>query len=269
MSWKDHDQAFEANRRLWDRRTSVHLKSEFYDNENFVKHQNSLMPIELASLPSLKGKRVLHLQCHFGQDSISLSRLGAEVVGVDLSPAGIEAAVELNQRCGTDVKFVCCNVYDIASQDLGNFDLVFTSYGTICWLPDLVEWARLIKLHLKAGGMFHIVDFHPILYMIEWQDKEWKYPYFSHDIPYEDLDETSYTENKEKIALPSYFWQHPTSEVITSLLGEGMQLTKFAEYDWAPYNCFPLMEKLGEKRYQYVYPHQPVPHTFEIQCVTL
>ena len=268
MNWNSHKAVFEANEKLWDRRTAVHLKSEFYDNESFLVHKNSLMPMDQEGLGDLKGRKVLHLQCHFGQDTISMEQLGASTVGIDLSTKAIDAAKDLALKCKSKASFHCANVYDIDKLNLGKFDTVYTSYGTICWLPDLDLWAKLISQHLTKGGQFYMVDFHPVLHMIEWEDEEWKFPYFSHKDPFEDLEESSYTENKEKISMPSYFWQHPISEILQALINNGLNIKKFQEYDWSPYNCFPKMKKLGEKKYQYLHTKHPVPHLFEIQCVT-
>lgn len=267
MNWKDHQEAFDQNQKLWDKRTAIHLQSKFYDNETFLQTKDSLRQIESNQLSDLKGKRVLHLQCHFGQDSISLAERGASVVGIDLSPASITAARELNDACGSSAEFHCSNVYDIRELDLGLFDIVFTSYGTICWLPDLHLWAKLIQEHLKPTGSFYMVDFHPILYMIEWADREWKYPYFGREQPFEDNDEYSYTENKKSVNIKSYFWQHPISEILSALLSADLKIRRFQEYDYSPYDCFPLLTTTGHNEYKYLELGINIPHLYEIEAV--
>jgi len=126
----------EVNRNSWNNRTESHLKSEFYDLEGFLNGKNSLNEIELNLLGDIKGKTILHLQCHFGQDTISLSRLGAEVTGIDLSDKAIESAKQIAKNTTSNVKFICCDIYDLPNHLKEKFDVVFTSYGTIGWLPD-------------------------------------------------------------------------------------------------------------------------------------
>ena len=132
----------EINKNSWNKRTAVHLKSEFYDQEKFLKGQSSLNDIELNLLGNIEGKSILHLQCHFGQDSISLSRLGAKVSGVDLSDKAIEAARQIAKETNENTNFICCDIYDLPKFLNQQFDIVFTSYGTIGWLPHLGKWAK-------------------------------------------------------------------------------------------------------------------------------
>jgi 2-polyprenyl-3-methyl-5-hydroxy-6-metoxy-1,4-benzoquinol methylase len=134
----------EINKNSWNKRTAVHLKSEFYDQENFLNGQTSLNDIELNLLGNIEGKSILHLQCHFGQDSISLSRLGAKVTGVDLSDKAIEAARQIAKETNENTNFICCNIYDLPKFLNQQFDIVFTSYGTIAWHPHLVKRANNI-----------------------------------------------------------------------------------------------------------------------------
>ena len=134
----------ELNREAWNKRTKVHLESSFYDQEAFLKGASSLNPIELELLGDVRGKSILHLQCHFGQDSISLARLGAKVTGVDLSDQSIAEARKLSEQCHVDVHFIESDVLELNGKLDGQFDVVFTSYGTIGWLPDLEKWAGLL-----------------------------------------------------------------------------------------------------------------------------
>ena len=144
----------EINKALWNNKTDVHIESEFYDNETFINGRNSLNSIELELLGDIKGKSVLHLQCHFGQDTISLNRLGANVTGIDLSDKAIERAKELTIKTNSDAKFICCDIYDLPNHLDEQFDIVFTSYGVIGWLPDLDKWAKIISHFLKQDGKF-------------------------------------------------------------------------------------------------------------------
>jgi len=263
-----HQDAYDANRILWDRRTAIHLESKFYDVKGFVKSRDSLKSLERKALGDLQGKKVLHLQCHFGQDTISMAALGAEAIGIDLSDAAISAAKELAEKCEVSAQFYASNVYDIDALDLGEFDIVFTSYGTICWLPDLSEWAAIIRRHLRAGGRFVMIDFHPVLQMIDWESGDVCFPYFPHGDAIIEENEQSYVDDMEMIDLPSYFWQHSTSELLQSLIDHELVLVRFAEYDRSPYDCFPHMEAQEDGQYKYSKTKVDLPHLFEVQCIT-
>ena len=137
------------NKNSWNQRVDGHLKSEFYDLKNFIKGQTSLKSIELDLFGDLNGKKILHLQCHFGQDTLSLERMGAHCVGVDLSDKAIDAARKLNDQLGLNAEFICSDLYDLPAHLNESFDYVFTSYGTIGWLPDLDKWSQIIQKFLS------------------------------------------------------------------------------------------------------------------------
>ncbi len=141
----------ETNRKSWNAKVEPHLKSDFYFVDEFLKGRTSLNSIELELLGEIAGKSILHLQCHFGQDSISLSRLGAQVTGIDLSDTAIEAAKNLAQKAETSTEFICTDLYNLPNVLDRKFDMVFTSYGTIGWLPDLKKWAE-IRISYKSWG---------------------------------------------------------------------------------------------------------------------
>jgi SAM-dependent methyltransferase len=173
----------EINRRSWNNRTDTHLASAFYDVPGFLKGNSSLKDIELHLLGDVTGKSILHLQCHFGQDTLSLSRLGATVTGVDLSDKAIENAERLAKETGLPADFICCDIYDLPNYLDTTFDIVFTSYGTIGWLPDLDKWANIIARYLKPDGRFIFVEFHPVVWMFDNDFEKVAYNYFN-DAPY-------------------------------------------------------------------------------------
>lgn len=249
---------FETNRALWNNKTAVHIDSKFYDNDAFMKGKSSLNPAELEALGDVSGKSLLHLQCHFGQDTLSWARMGAKATGIDLSDAAISQAQKMNEELGLDARFVNCNVYD-TSEHLGDeqFDIVFTSYGTICWLPDLERWAEVINRHLKPGGKFCIVDFHPTYYMFEWADDELAYSYFGKGDPYEEVVDGTYTDNgdgsktESSVQGKEYFWIHSLHSFITPLLQCGLKLTDFTEYPYSYYRAFPDMVQIENGYFQW------------------
>ena len=173
---------FKANKELWNQRTRIHKDSDFYNLANFKKGENALTSIELNELGDVNGKTILHLQCHFGMDSLSWSRMGAEVTGVDLSDEAISEANKLNDELGLNAEFICCNVYDLRENLDKKFDIAFTSYGTIGWLPDLDKWAAIVSHFLKEGGTFYIADFHPVLWMFDDEFTHIKYSYDNQEV---------------------------------------------------------------------------------------
>ncbi len=240
---------FEANRQSWDKRTQVHKDSKFYDIAAFLEGKSSLMPIETAALGDVKGKSLLHLQCHFGQDTLSWARMGAKATGVDFSTEAIKLARALNDQLDLDAHFVECNVYDLPQHLEGQFDIVFTSYGVIGWLPDLTRWAKVIRHFLKPGGTFLMVEFHPVVWMMDDDFTMLKYAYDNKEIIEEEATGT-YTDRDAPIKSKEYYWNHSLSEVITVLLEEGLQLQHFEEFDYSLYDCFPKTVEIQPGRWQ-------------------
>lgn len=245
---KEHEY-FTANQALWDAKTRVHVKSDFYDQEAFMAGKSSLQKIELNQLPNLKGLRVLHSQCHFGQDTLSMQRMGASCVGIDLSPVAIETAQTLNAELGLDATFHCTNVYDLDKVVTEKFDFVFTSYGVIGWLPDLNIWAEQMAARLKPGGLFHITEFHPMMYMYDWEKHRVSYRYFNNGEPYEEVEDGTYADKNSKISMKEYFWQHSMGDVLSALMKNGLELTGFSEYDYSPYDVFEKSQPRAENEY--------------------
>ena len=220
-----------------------------YDVAGWLAGNDSLKAPELALLPNdLSGLNILHLQCHFGQDTLSLARRGARVTGVDLSDAAIAAANDLRDRAGLDARFINCDLYSLPDHldEPASFDLVFTSYGTITWLPSLERWTRVIAHFLKPGGRFIFAEFHNLAYL--WNDDRTaiKYPYFN-DQPIVEAITATYTDGEGDIRGQEVNWDHPISRVITALIDAGLTLDSFDEYDYSPYNCFDDMVPAGEE----------------------
>jgi len=253
---------FNANKAQWDQRVEGHLESKMYDMQGFLRGKSSLRHPEQEYLKEIKGKSLLHLQCHFGQDSLSMQRLGAQVTGLDISSEAIKKARELNSQLSLDAKFVECNVTEAHLHIHEQFDYVFTSYGTIVWIPSLEQWAKNIFNFLKPNGTFLMVDFHPAMYMLDDNFDQLAYPYFTQEKPFKDVVEESYTENKVKINGEQYFWNHPTSAVMSSLLENNMELKVFKELPYSCYNCFPNMEKIADQKYQFTKHKGNIPYTF-------
>lgn len=225
------------NRQSWNNRTDTHVNSLFYDLSGFMKGKSSLNDIELSLLGDIKDKSILHLQCHFGQDTISLSRLGAVATGVDLSDKAIEYAKKIATDLNTNTRFICCNIYDLPEYLNEQFDIVYTSYGTIGWLPDLDAWAAIISKFLKPGGKFVFVEFHAVVWMFDDNFESIAYNYFNSG-PIFETENGTYANRDAEITQKSVMWNHSLSEVFSSLMNHKLQISSFNEYDYSPYNCF-------------------------------
>lgn len=164
----DVEASFAANQRLWDAWTAVHAAGEFYDLAGFREGGIRIRPYEIAALGDVTGKSLLHLQCHFGLDTLSWARLGAIVTGVDFSPAAIRLARELAADIGiTDARFIESNVYQLPVRLADAFDIVYTSRGVLGWLPDIRGWARVVARFVRPGGRFYISEAHPVIQVFE------------------------------------------------------------------------------------------------------
>ncbi len=234
---KAQDDYLAINRTSWNNRTDAHIKSSFYDMPGFLAGKSSLKDIELQLLGDVRGKSILHLQCHFGQDSISLSRLGAAVTGVDLSNKAIDSAIDIARQTNSSAKFICSDVYDLPAHLDEQYDIVFTSYGVIGWLPDLDRWAKIIRRYLKPGGKLVFVEFHPVVWMFDEDFTKVEYNYFNAGAIMENENGT-YADKEAAINQDYVMWNHDLGEVMGSLLANGMQLAHFEEYDYSPYDCF-------------------------------
>lgn len=238
----------DINRQAWNARTEHHINSDFYDLTSFKQGRSSLNQIEMEFLSDIAGKSVLHLQCHFGQDSISLARLGAQVTGVDFSEQAIEAANTLAAELDVNAKFVCSDVYDLPGLVDEQFDFVFTSYGTIGWLPDMGRWASLINHFLKPGSDLVFVEFHPVVWMFDNDFNNIAYSYFNTQA-IEEVAEGSYA-SKDSGIVETITWNHSLDEVFDALLANGLAIESFREYDYSPYNCFKHSVELATGKYR-------------------
>jgi len=256
---------FEVNRQTWNEKVKIHSKSEMYDLEAFKNGKSSLMPYEINALGHVEGKSLLHLQCHFGQDTLSWSRAGAKCVGVDLSDEGIALAKSLNKELQLDAEFVKCNVLDTSKHIKDAFDIVFTSYGVIGWFPDLKPWGKMIAERLKNGGMFYMAEFHPIVWMFDYLDGKpiMKYGYMQDEVIYEEYEGT-YANQDSKMISKEYGWNHGLSEVINALVEAGLTIEYLNEYDESPYDVLPDLVKT--KSGMYTTKDKLYPLIFEIKA---
>ena len=236
-----------ANRANWDERVLIHLRDTtgMYDADKLRSGRDMLGPIEAAEIGDVTGRRLLHLQCHFGMDTLSLARRGAVVTGLDFSPNAIAAARALASDLEIDARFVEAQVYDAPTQAGRDYDIVFTTWGTIGWLPDVGRWARTVAACLAPGGRLYMADGHPVLFMVEEVDDtptfrfDWRTPKAD---PIIEVDDQSYAGDGTPIQNSRTLeWNHPLSDIVTALMEAGLTLEFLREHDRIPWQAFPSM----------------------------
>jgi SAM-dependent methyltransferase len=261
-----YEQARDGNRALWDEITPVHLRS--YGVERFLAGERWLPKTILEEMGSVKGLTLLHLQCHFGLDSLAWARQGARVTGVDFSPIAIEAARELAKNAEIQASFICSDIYDLPDILDETFDVVFTSIGVLCWLKDLDRWAQIIARFLKPGGVFYIMDGHPLLYTFD-DDGNWHFevPYFHQSSPiiWDDND-PDYMDPTYVPQNPSYEWQWAVSDIINAILKAGLHLEFFNEFGAVEDPIYPEMTQREDGLYTFGGMPVPLPILFSLRA---
>jgi SAM-dependent methyltransferase len=244
------DERLEANRASWDDRTDIHVRSAFYDVEGWLQREPGPRPREIEALGDVAGLRLLHLQCHFGLDTLQWARAGARVTGLDFSAEAIGVAHDIARRAGLAdrAEFVCANVYD-ATSALGNttFDVVYVSLGALCWLPSVERWAAQVGALVAPGGRFYIHDVHPVAWALADDRNEFEHTYFEEQQPYVDDSEATYTDaDRPLVQRRSYQWNHSIGEIVTALIRHGLRLEWLVEHDWTVWPRWPWLVQVGD-----------------------
>jgi SAM-dependent methyltransferase len=242
----DADDWRTLNRANWDDRVPIHLASQLYDLEGFRKTRDSLRPFEDAEVGDVRGKDLMHLQCHVGLDTLSWAGRGARVWGLDFSPPAIEAARGLAAALGLSASFVVSDIYDAAAAFGGQrFDIVYTGIGALCWLPDVSRWARLVAELLRPGGFLYLVEGHPFAGVLDDQTGlVISHDYFD-DAPRRESHPYTYTDGDAVLAHPVHVeFPHTLGEILTALAQAGLRLEFLHEHD------FELSERFGSLQRQ-------------------
>lgn len=256
----------DANRRLWDRWTHVHKDARFYDLDGFRQGLSRLGAVEREALGDVAGKTLLHLQCHFGLDTLLWARAGAQVTGVDFSDEAVALARTLADETGLPARFIASDLYDLPEVLDERFDVVFTSYGVLTWLPDLDRWAAVVARFLKPGGTFFIVEFHPLLETFSEEGTPFHYSYFRQDAPDRYEEHASYADAAATVNLPSYTWNHSLGAVVTALVQAGLRIEYVREHPFTVDSGAAFLAEQAPGRYV-LRDHPPtVPLMFSIRA---
>jgi SAM-dependent methyltransferase len=236
--------ALADNRRLWEAWTKIHVDSEFYDVPSFVDGRNPirLRDYELEEVGDVHGRTLLHLQCHFGMDTLSWARLGARVTGVDFSPSAIAAARSLAEQVGIDARFIESDVYSLSDKLDDQFDIVYTSRGVLGWLPDMDRWAAVAARHVKPGGFLYVAEGHPVSMVLDDEnvtpgELRLKYPYWQHPEPITFDVKGSYADRSANTeGLIEHGWNQSLGEIVTAVASAGLRIESLREFDFAEWD---------------------------------
>ena len=261
-----------ANRRNWDERAAIHLenRTDFYGIDRVRAGEDILHTIEAEEVGDLVGKRLLHLQCHFGLDTICLARRGAAVTGLDFSETAIAGARALAGELGIPAEFVQGEVYHARSRLTGSFDRVYVTWGAICWLPDIRHWGRVVASLLGPRGTLYLADAHPSALVLEEIEGKivphypWRVP---QDRPLIFDDAETYTGDAAKlIQTRTYAWIHPLSEIVMGMIEAGLSVDFLHEHEHLPWKLFPSMVPSGGGLFHLADGSVPIPLAFSLQA---
>ena len=268
------DSYFRTNREMWDELVPVHVRSRGplgYNMEDFKRGGTALHSVELEEVGDVAGKDLLHLQCHFGLDTLSWARLGARVTGVDFSEQGVAQARTLAAELGIDARFVRANVYDLPRALDGDFDVVFSSYGALNWLPDLRAWGRLIADFLRPGGFFYIIDAHPFASVLPDEpgrtDLTFANPYFPAPGPVRIEEDGSYADPGAHLEhRVSYEWSHTLGGIVNALADSGLRIDFLHEFPFCAWEAFAGMVLREDGYFHLPIGDGPVPFLFSVKA---
>ena len=248
--WRDDWR--ETNRANWDERVPIHARGDFYDVASFLSGDERLRPFELEEVGDVSGRDLLHLQCHFGIDTLSWARRGARATGLDFSAPAVETARELAAEIGLEAEFVVSDVYD-AREALGGrgFDIVYTGLGALIWLPDIRRWAGVVAGLVRPGGFLYLSEFHPFADVFGDEDLTVEHDYFHSEEPHVWDEPGTYADlDAETTHNVTYEWHHPISDVVSALIEAGLVLEFLHEHDYTLFPRWPFLEKSGFDAYR-------------------
>lgn len=258
-----------GNRALWNEMTPIHARSAFYNVDGFKRGRITLSNLEREEVGDVAGKSLLHLQCHFGMDTLSWARLGASVTGVDFSDEAIALARSLSQEIGIDARFIQSNIYDLPDALDEQFDLVFTSQGVLGWLPDINGWGQIVARYLKPGGTFYIAEGHPFLMTLDNDDKQdyrMGFPYFQGTEPLRFEGDKDYADHSAKLTHPSFEWIHSLGSTVTALTSAGLHIEFLHEFPFCAWQALPFLEEGADGWWRAPAGMIPIPMTFSIKA---
>ncbi len=263
----------ESNRQLWEHWTRLHLEtaSEYQAALASLKcGGTTLDEVKIQEVGEVRGKSMLHLQCHFGLDSLSWARRGARVTGVDFSQESIQSAWALGEELDLPVRFICSDIYNLLGVLDEQFDIIYTAEGVLTWLPDLAGWAGLIARYLKPGGIFYILEYHPFRrvvfpHRVDAAERSIQYHYFSSE-PVRIEERGSYAQPDADSVDTAYYWVHGLGKIVSALCAAGLRLEFLHEFPKV-YANFPTYEQIAPGQFEMtVLQDWAIPNMFSIRA---
>jgi len=264
------DKHTKANQEHWNEVVPINSASDFYDLKGFRSGKSTLDAIERKEVGEVSGKSLLHLQCHFGLDTLSWARLGAKVTGVDFSDEAIALAQTLSRELGINARFICTDVYDLPKRLKDRFDIVYTAGGVLCWLKELAPWAEIVARALKPRGIFYLRDSHPFLNVFD-NEREARnlivrYSYFHKAEPMRWEPDGSYADRSAKVKNPTFEWTHSLSDIINSLIAAGLRIDFLHEFPVLFHDHFSFMEKGRDGSWRLKGKRETIPLMFSLRA---
>ena len=255
----------DANRNSWGRVAEDHYKAF----KRFLSgNASTLSETVRTELGDIEGKKLIHLQCNTGADTISLARLGAIVTGVDLVPENVYYAERLADDFAIhDARFIESNVLEIMLKHDEKYDVVYTTEGALCWIPDLYLWAQNVRHLLADNGFLYVLDGHP--FFMAWDEDKLpelvvKYPYYDHAPSRDEWIGGYASESKEGV---NYSWMYNMADIINALSQAGLHIEWFHEFDWTYYRVSAEKQiEDGTRRWVYPQHKDKLPFTFSLKA---
>lgn len=264
----------EANRLNWEDRVPIHLNAQEYEDfASDLRNISRVVEFDRDELGDVRGKSLLHLQCHIGGDTLSWAKLGATVTGVDFSPRAIRAARKLSEASSVPGRFIEAELYDAPSVLNEEFDIVYTGVGAINWLPDIRRWAYVVAGFLKPGGLFYIREGHPVLWSIDYEREDEElvigFPYFETAEPMRfDDEDTTYMGDGSKLDNTTiYVWNHGLGEIVSALLNVGLRIESLKEYRFCEWQAGSIMQKGDDGRWRLPEHGERLPLMYSLRAV--
>jgi SAM-dependent methyltransferase len=268
------DEYRRTNRDNWNERAGIHYASQVYDIAGYVSNPakiSGVVQFDHGELGDVRDKTLLHLQCHIGTDTLSWARLGAQVTGIDLSDKSIEAARRLSKESGTPGRFIVSELYDTPGVLKEQFDIVYTSVGALCWLPDIRGWASVVAKMLKLGGTFYVRDTHPMAAALDDEREDdlmvVTYPYFEPGQATRFEGDMTYTDGPPLKNRVNYEWSHGLGEVVTALIDAGLRIEFVHEHRFTEWQMFRQLVRDGDGRWRFPKNADHVPLMFSLRAV--
>lgn len=239
-------QFIDLNRDLWNKRVRGHLEHRLYPSAQVEAGTYEVSDPDRDDVGEVAGRRLIHLQCNAGADTLYWARRGAIVTGVDFSEVAIVEARRLSDVTGLAARFVCSDIYDVPQLDLGPFDIAYVSLGSLWWIPDVERWAAIVTELLVPGGLFYITDVHPFAMALQYRE--------DHIVVAEDYfgpgealvfeTDGTYYETADDFTAElgtECGWVHTLGDVVSALSGAGLRIELLREHSFTFFRMFPRL----------------------------